>query len=82
MNKLLTKSKTQRTTIGDNMNAYDKPHEKELHQCYVLRDVLYVPSYRERKIFVAPSGRKYNQEKLIEAGAKERLERLWVRAYL
>jgi hypothetical protein len=64
------------------MNVYDKPHEKQLHQCYVLRNVLYVPSYRERKVFVAPSGKKYDQEILIGAGAMERMEYLWIRAYL
>ena len=63
------------------MNAYDEPCEKRRHKCYVLRDLLYVPSYVERGIFVGLTSRKYQEQQLIDAGATERLEFLWTRRF-
>ena len=53
--------------------------KKKQHKCYVLRDLLYVPSYNETGIFVGLTSKKYNESHLIRAGAKEKLESLWIR---
>jgi hypothetical protein len=63
------------------MNTYDEPNEKRQHKCYVLRNLLYVPSYIERGIFVGLTSRKYQEQQLIDAGAKEKFEFLWVRSF-
>lgn len=63
------------------MNTYVELCEKKQHKCYVLRDLLYVPSYKEKGIFVGLTSRKYDENHLIRAGAKEKLESLWIRQY-
>ena len=63
------------------MNLYEETCEKKHHKCYVLRDLLYVPSYTERGIFVGLTSRKYQEQQLIDAGAKEQTEFLWVRRF-
>jgi hypothetical protein len=63
------------------MITYDEPCEKRQHKCYVLRELLYVPSYVERGIFVGLTSRKYQEQQLIDAGATERLEFLWTRRF-
>jgi hypothetical protein len=63
------------------MNLYEESHEKKHHKCYVLRDLLYVPSYTEKGIFVGLTGRKYKEQHLIFVGAKEKTEFLWTRRY-
>ena len=63
------------------MNLYDEKCEKRQHKCYVLRELLYVPSYVERGIFVGLTSRKYQEQQLIDAGATERLEFLWTRRF-
>jgi hypothetical protein len=63
------------------MNLYEESCEKKQHKCYVLRDLLYVPSYTERGIFVGLTSRKYQEQQLIDAGAKEKMEFLWVRRF-
>jgi hypothetical protein len=63
------------------MNFYEESSEKKQHKCYVLRDLLYVPSYVERGIFVGLTSRKYQEQQLINAGAKEKMEFLWVRRF-
>ena len=64
------------------MNLYEEKCEKREHKCYVLRDLLYVPSYTEKGIFVGLISKKYQEQQLIDAGAKERTEFLWIRRYL
>jgi hypothetical protein len=64
------------------MNFYEDQYEKKQHKCYALRDLLYVPSYNKRGIFVGLTSREYQEQQLIDAGAKERNEFLWVRRYL
>ena len=63
------------------MNLYEESCEKKQHKCYVVRDLLYVPSYTERGIFVGLTSRKYQEQQLIDAGAKEKMEFLWVRRF-
>jgi hypothetical protein len=63
------------------MITYDELCEKRQHKCYVLRELLYVPSYVERGIFVGLTSRKYQEQQLIDAGATERLEFLWTRRF-
>ena len=63
------------------MNLYEEACEKRQHKCYVLRELLYVPSYTERGIFVGLTSRKYQEQQLIDAGATERLEFLWTRRF-
>jgi hypothetical protein len=63
------------------MNLYEEMCVKKEHKCYVLRDLLYVPSYIERGIFVGLTSRKYQEQQLIDAGAKEKLEFLWIRRF-
>ena len=64
------------------MNLHEDKYEKIQHKCYVLRELLYVPSYTEKGVYVGLTSKKYQEQKLIEAGAKERNEFLWVRRYL
>ena len=63
------------------MNLYEETCEKKHHKCYFLRELLYVPSYTERGIFVGLTSRKYQEQQLIDAGAKEQMEFLWVRRF-
>ena len=64
------------------MNIYEEKYEKKQHKCYVLRDLLYVPSYVDRGIYVGLTSRQYQEQQLIDAGAKEKDEFLWTRRYL
>ena len=64
------------------MDIYEDKYEKKHHKCYVLRELLYVPSYTERGIYIGLTSRKYQEQQLIDAGAKERNEFLWHRRYL
>jgi hypothetical protein len=64
------------------MNLYEESCEKTQHKCYVLRELLYVPSYIDKDIYVGLTSRKYQKQQLIDAGAQERLEFLWTRKYL
>jgi len=64
------------------MYIYEDKYEKKQHKCYVLRDLLYVPSYNDKDIFVGLTSREYQEQQLIDAGAKERNEFLWNRRYL
>jgi hypothetical protein len=61
------------------MNLYEESCQKTQHKCYVLRDLLYVPSYLDKTIFVGLTSRKYQEKQLIDAGAKEKMEFLWTR---
>ena len=63
------------------MNLYDEQHEKKQHKCYVLDELLYVPSYTKKGIFVGLTSKEYEEQQLINAGAQERFEFLWVRRY-
>ena len=64
------------------MNLYEEFCPKTPHKCYVLRDLVYVPSYTEKGIYVGLTSRKYQEQQLIDAGAKEKEEFLWTRRYL
>ena len=61
------------------MNTYVEMCEKKEHKCYVLRDLLYVPSYNEAGVFVGLTSKKYEENQLIRAGAEEKFESLWTR---
>jgi hypothetical protein len=63
------------------MNLYEESCEKKQHKCYVLRDLLYVPSYLDKGIFVGLTSRKYQEQQLIDAGATEKMEFLWTRRH-
>jgi len=63
------------------MNLHEESCEKKRHKCYVLRDLLYVPSYTERGVFVGLTSRKYQEQQLIDAGAEEKMEFLWIRRF-
>jgi len=64
------------------MNIYEDKYEKKQHKCYVLHELLYVPSYTERGVYVGLASKEYQEKHLIDAGATERNEFLWVRKYL
>ena len=63
------------------MNVYEERHDKKQHKCYVLQELLYVPSYLDKGIFVGLTSRKYQEQQLIDAGAKEKFEFLWIRRH-
>jgi len=64
------------------MNLYEDKYEKKHHKCYVLRELLYIPSYTKKGIYVGLTSKEYEEQHLINAGAQERNEFLWRRRYL
>jgi hypothetical protein len=53
-------------------------HEKDIFRCYEVKGVLYVPTYNEAGIYIGPCGKKYLESDLIMAGARTRMESLYV----
>ena len=47
------------------------------YKCYTKNDVLYVPTYRQEKMYANPGGGVYTEEELLMAGARICHEYLW-----
>jgi len=53
-------------------------HEKDMFRCYEVKGVLYVPTYNEAGIYIGPCGKKYLESDLTMAGARVKMESLYV----
>ena len=53
-------------------------HEKDMFRCYEVKGVLYVPTYNEAGIYIGPCGKKYIESDLTMAGARVKMESLYV----
>jgi hypothetical protein len=53
-------------------------HDKDLFKCYEKKGVLYVPTYNEAGVYIGPCGKKYFEHELNTAGARIKMEMLWV----
>ena len=59
-----------------------EPMEPKLFQeCWILNQIIRVPHYKKRGVFMNPGGTESSPEELKELGGGRIIEKLWVRVY-
>lgn len=53
-------------------------HEKDFYRCYISKGILWIPSYNDGGVFVAPGGKEVLEADLIKQGVTVVQESLWI----